>query len=408
MQSAFQEKCRVKINNDSDRFVGIRYENGEVYVNFPIGFELSDGEKEIKKDISLLLTVLKLLSNKKDSEYTTREKQDDKVEFPMHAYLEIIYDFFSRGYYHKREAKNIVGKIGKINWSRTIKLQKPYYQGTDVYYLDYAIRKYETKESELITLIHEYCVYESFNKMGWLFTNMMPSKPRIKYNNRLFVKNIYRQMVSTYNDKNRILFENMLAVVNYLGDNKAKSNFYYGTYRFEYVWEKMIDRVFGIANKCDYFPKSSWNINQETVYNSFLKPDTIMLWHNNVYVLDAKYYKYGITEDTSDLPESASINKQITYGEYIAKENKFKKMHGSSMCVYNAFLMPYNCWDSDKERGTKIKFVGTATGDWKNGEYNYEKVYGILIDVKSLMQIRETQESGAISKLAELIDNVSR
>ena len=48
---------------------------------------------------------------------------------------------------------------------------------------------------------------------------------------------------------------------------------------------------------------------------------------------DAKYYKYGVTGNTRDLPESTSINKQITYGIHGSNEKKFKKKHGDNMRV---------------------------------------------------------------------------
>lgn len=50
------------------------------------------------------------------------------------------------------------------------------------HYLNFVTRKNPVSENELITLIHEYCVYESFLKLGWLFTSSMPSKPRIRFN----------------------------------------------------------------------------------------------------------------------------------------------------------------------------------------------------------------------------------
>ena len=47
----------------------------------------------------------------------------------------------------------------------------------------------------------------------------------------------------------------MLAIIDFEGDKDSDKNYRYGTYRFEYIWEKMIDKVFGIENKADYFPK---------------------------------------------------------------------------------------------------------------------------------------------------------
>ena len=54
------------------------------------------------------------------------------------------------------------------------------------------------------------------------------------------------------------------------------------------------------------------------VTNAELEPDTTMLHDNKIYVIDAKFYKFGVSGNPGDSPESSSINKQITYGEYIA------------------------------------------------------------------------------------------
>ena len=139
-----------------------------------------------------------------------------------------------------------------------------------------------------------------------------------------------------------------------------------------------------------YFPKTSWWIDKTKHENASLEPDTIMISGTNVYILDAKYYKYGVTGNTRDLPESTSINKQITYGEYVATEKKFKKKHGDNMRVYNAFLM--------------LK-IGEAISNWKDNSEEYQKIQGILIDVKSLMSINVRQEMNEIEKLAKLIES---
>ena len=84
----------------------------------------------------------------------------------------------------------------------------------------------------------------------------------------------------------------------------VNSGFTYGTHRFEYVWENMIDFVFGENNKDYYFPHATWTLIEESKerQSSALEPDTIMLFENNAYILDAKYYKYGITKNANDLP----------------------------------------------------------------------------------------------------------
>ena len=164
----------------------------------------------------------------------------------------------------------------------------------------------------------------------------------------------------------------MLAIIDFEGDKDSDKNYRYGTYRFEYVWEKMIDKVFGIENKADYFPKTTWYVNDNRYDNASLEPDTIMLYGTDVYVLDAKYYKYGVTGKTWDLPESTSINKQITYGEYIANEDKFKKMHGENMRVYNAFLMPFDSLKTKYPDNADMLKVGEAVSNWKDNTEEYQ------------------------------------
>lgn len=400
---SIHEHCKVNANYEADTFVGIRCDNGEFSVNFPLGFDISDKDDELRKDILLLLNTIGATTARKESELEEQAKEYNQTAFPVQAYIAVIYDYYSRGYYIEREVNYVVSKRGKINWNRTIKTQKPYVQDGNIYYLDFVTKKNQINENELITLIHEYLVYESFAKIGWLFTKAMPKKPRLKYNEKLFRTVLRDKIAKTFNDKNRKLFMNMLAIVNYMGDSEAKKNYRYGTYRFEYVWEALIDKVFGIEGKKAYFPKATWHLEDGNYNNASLEPDTIMIWKNNVYVLDAKYYKYGATKRPGDLPESTSINKQITYGEYIAGEEKFKKIHGDDYIVYNAFLMPFNAAAHTWQGNDLIRRIGNATSNWKHGMAEYENIKGILVDVKDLMKNGMLQDYEKIEELADII-----
>lgn len=191
----------------------------------------------------------------------------------------------------------------------------------------------------------------------------------------------------------------MLAVILYKGDEKTEADYRYGTYRFEYVWEALIDKVYGINGKEEYFPKTYWSVDGIPHENACLEPDTIMIWDGNIYVLDAKYYKYGATKRISDLPESASINKQITYGEFIAEQEQFREKHGENYKVYNAFLMPYA-----QENGEGLKNIGIAYSDWKTNIKSYENIQGILVDVKHLMYSSWGQNVEEIEKLIQCIE----
>lgn len=397
------DRCRTNTNIDSDVFVGIRRKDDYYEVNFPLGYHCSEDEKGLRKDILSLINVLAKNTDKKESELYVGLNQDDPTGIPVQAYLYLIKDFFERGYYKERDTYRQIAKRGKIDWSRTIKTQKPLLQDNEAYYLDFVVKKNTINEDELITIVHKYCVYESFDKFGWLFTSFVPPEPKTGLTKKMMLSVVNDKLQNTFNDRNKQLFRNMIAVINAIKDD-AESEFRYGTYRFEYVWEKMIDRVFGISEKEEYFPKTTWNLEDGREHdNAFLEPDTIMLLNGKVYVLDAKYYKFGWSGAPGHLPKSTSINKQITYGEYIAEEHQFMK-DGNHPVVYNAFIMPYDSKGKRFPTGTPIHYIGFATSDWKGGDKKYENVLGILMDVKYLMGIDSRADESEIVKLAELIE----
>ena len=386
------DRCRTNTNIDNDVFVGIKHKDKY----------LSEDENGLRRDILSLINVLSKNTEKKESELRTGLKEKDPTGIPVQAYLFLIKDYFERGYYKELDTYRHVAKRGKIDWGRTIKTQKPLLQDDDAYYLDFVVKKNTLKEDELITLVHKHCVYESFEKFGWLFTSFLPEEPKSGLSRKMMASVVNNKLQNTFNDRNKRLFRNMLAVIEFMNED-AHSEFSYGTYRFEYVWEKLIDRVFGIPEKEEFFPKTSWNLRDgRSCDNAFLEPDSIMLVNGNVYVIDAKYYKYGWSGAPGHLPGSTSINKQITYGEYIAEE-KFKR-NSNHPTVYNAFIMPYDSRGKTFNTGTPIHYIGSATSDWKGGDKEYENVLGILMDVKYLIDLDGRMDRSEMQRLAKLIE----
>ena len=102
-------------------------------------------------------------------------------------------------------------------------------------------------------------------------------------------------------------------------------------------------------NKADFFPHSHWRIidGNISVENSALEPDTIMLKDGKVFILDAKYYKFGIISSAGFLPATSSVHKQITYGEYVATS-----MGVDGNDIYSAFIIPYDS-RADRKVGDK-------------------------------------------------------
>ena len=75
------------------------------------------------------------------------------------------------------------------------------------------------------------------------------------------------------------------------------------------------------------------------------------------------------------------------------------------MKVYNAFLMPFDSLKSKYLDNTNMLKVGEAVCNWKDNTEEYQKIQGVLLDVKTLMSINVRQEIKEIEKLAKLIEN---
>ena len=399
----FENVCSVS-DNERDDFVGLRFVNGQPRVVFPRGFSLSTGEKEIRRDILRLLTAISKFSGHREGDKVRNTIGDNTLRFPILSYQYVISDFLENGYYTEKEVRYIERPRGKINWKRTIQKEKPQYDGRNVVYLDFVVKTNLINNNNLITRIHEYCVHESFSRIGWLYlsNNLLPPKPRIAFSRHLFLSILQRELRNTFNDQKRLLFMSMINIVKSTaedGDNHSETAF--GVNRFEYVWEGMIDYVFGEDNKERYFPHATWTVirNGRTVLESSeLRPDTIVKVDNKIYILDAKYYKYGITGLSNHLPATDSIQKQITYGDYV-----HQKGFAETNNIFNAFLLPY-C----SQTNTHYEVAAIATADWKaysadTPKYNY--VLAILVDTTHLLRSYTKHNWNEISTLTSLIES---
>ena len=144
----------------------------------------------------------------------------------------------------------------------------------------------------------------------------------------------------SYNDVDRDLFIAMRHILAYKDSESENHHFFFGTDRFEYVWQSMIDAAFGSPNKDQFFPKATWLLDFGTASmrkRTSLQPDSIMIYGDKYYVLDAKCYRYGWTENPDHLPGGPDINKQITYGEFIERTRAIPNER-----LFNAFILPYN------------------------------------------------------------------
>jgi hypothetical protein len=406
--------CHVCKNDDGDRFVGIRADAGSVAVYFPLGYQLppvTENERELRRDIARLILVLAAFTEQKDKLLAVKQSSaPQSADFPVSAYMAVIADYMARSYYTETEWKYAAGDSGKIDWRRTMRRHQPMIQsnGSPVY-TKFEVRNFAPNDRTLITRVHEFCVYEAFQKLGWLFSSEILRRPQLKLegNKNMFIGVIRDKMGRTFIDNDKQLFQNMLDMLNYLDERSPQNRYCFGTDNFEYVWQRLIDKAFGVKNKRDFFPHAFWRYLPEhgssAQRRDALQPDTIMIadagGRERVFVLDAKYYRFGATGIASHLPEASSIHKQITYGEYVSTKTEYS----GEDAVFNAFIMPYNRNGNPLGLNGELECIGEARGDWKPNLSSYEAVQGIVVDTRYLMYHYAGNTAPQMKRMAETI-----
>ncbi len=396
-----KERCFTD-NELNDNFVGIRSINNDLQICFPLGFDISD-DKNIRADVKKLISIL-LEYNKTIvcENFLNNKNEIIRSNFLFTAYKNVIEYFLSHGYYAENKSYYENSAKGKINFSKTMKKNRPIIQNLNnknsFIYTRFQVKKEMINENELITAINKYCVHEAFSKFGFVFSSFVPLKFKLPADKNYCIYLLENRLNSTFNDDKKILFQSMKNILLQDDNTLNKTDFKFGTYHFYVVWERMIDRTFGIKNKEVYFPKTKWNLRRSDQNPDYLlQPDSIMLFGDKIYILDAKYYKYGISGVASDLPSSASIIKQIVYGEYAAKRETKKE-------IYNVFLMPFNRFNNPLKLSNIFENIGFANGEWRDNLKPYEKIQGILIDTKFLMQNYNKKSNDLLKLLAKNVE----
>ncbi|GAA8698254.1 hypothetical protein oki298_03540 [Helicobacter pylori] len=332
-----KEHC-FRDNELNDNFVGIRSINNDLQICFPLGFDIGD-DKNIRADIKKLISIL-LEYNKAIAceNFLNNKNEIIRSNFPLTAYKNVIEYFLSHGYYAENKSYYENSAKGKINFSKTMKKNRPIIQNLNnknsFIYTRFQAKKEMINENELITAINKYCVHEAFSKFDFVFSSFMPLKFKLPADKNYCIYLLENRLNNTFNDGKKILFQSMKNILLQDDNILDKTDFKFGTYHFYVVWERMIDKAFSIKNKEDYFPKTKWNLrrsNQNPDY--LLQPDSIMLFGDKIYILDAKYYKYGISGVASDLPNSASIIKTDCLWRICGKIRNKKR---DLQCLFNA------------------------------------------------------------------------
>ncbi len=399
-----------KINpvTKSNDFVGIRIEDGEINIYVPQVFRK---ETNYKRDLLLFLKSISLAKTLEKEKLDKGSNNLDNV-WPINSYLWIIKDYLENGFYYNREKVYSNSYSGKIEWKKTMK-QIPIYSDGNIIY-DKLVTSKMAASNDLIAQIYKLCLKQSIEKIGWVYNYNLKVDVQQIVSTSEMVATVRKEINNTFDDIKRMRFNHMLKILKTTEGNKVVSNEYtYGIENYYYVFETMVDKLFdGIkeSEKKKYNPNGYWQLNnQKPGLASSLRPDTILKKDGATYILDAKMYQYGVTKDVRDLPETQSIQKQITYGDYAYHQLNENK-------VRNAFILPYNkklkCFVEDtntlKYNDGNLAYFGQAYTDWRNTEdqKDYEKVYAFGIDFNYLLKNYNKPDYVIIDSLCSKIEEL--
>lgn len=402
MNNNIKDICYIEALDKPIGNIGINITNGKVEIILPRCYDLSLDDNHIMEDIFTLINTLNTYKYRVDS---TAYLEDEKSlldglgeNLPVNNILWLLNDYIQHGIFKETTFNYKKSKFGKIDWSKTIKSMPVYYSNNNFIYLDFIIKNKLYDENHLLTIIHQYCVCECIDIFGWLYKDINSlEKPFLNVSIGECLNFLQLERFKTNNDYKKHLITNLIQFIegsgNSFSDNKFKS---FSISAFNTVWEDMLRVIFGNEDESKYYSRGQWHLHSNNKpYNCKpLKPDIILREQNNLYVIDAKYFKYGLTFLEKDLPGSSDISKQFNYSSYIANKNSIDE----SM-IQDIFLIPYNSNSKDL-----FKYIGYATIDSHPGR----KIHSLLVDIKTIMKLYtnkgnyDTCKTELINKLNEI------
>ena len=315
-------------------------------------------------------------------QYTKREKlEEEELETfgaidsttsynMLSTIIFILNDYIENGVYTNEKSVYELNGNSEINWQKTIDDVMPILSNGNVLYLDYYTDTYITDDENYFMQLHKYIINECTKKLDsyglieyFGFSRFefdvdentlgSPNYITTRLNNELFIQFVSRK---------QILLKAMISLINNVIIN-SDNNFvsFYGTRSFNLVWEKTCGYV--LNNKYSLLRKlisnPIWTLEGVIEYKApTLKPDILCVTHNTFAILDAKYYKLEIKNDTIvGHPGVEDVTKQYLY--QLTFEAFIRKFNFSN--VKNVFLLPTEKNSLSQIGTVRIDFLRSLT-----------------------------------------------
>lgn len=398
-------------NKIDDSFVGIKIRNNRIDFYYPetYNFDESSIEKS-RDDVLAILQTIAIAKTHSNSKIKIESSFSNNEAIPLLSYLWIIRDYLINGFYVNREKVIKKNQKGKVDWKRTL-CGQPIISNGNVVYSDIIV-SVKNDLDNIIVQIHKRCVKKSIDILGWLFgiksSNFIETTPFYKELKNVYIETLRKELSQTFDDEKKERLKHMLAIIEGLSDDQNSNELVYGVDSYAYIFEKMINSIFGNRDASKFNPSADWYLKSKE-YSPFassdLRPDTILIQGNIAYVLDSKFYRFGYTADNKDLPETTSIQKQITYGDFI----KNNKMGDEIQKIRNAFILPYNKYNNRLDLSGTLEYIGYSKTDYRKGTEDYEIIHAFLIDLKYVIETWNKRNHGNdVANLVKQIEEIQQ
>ncbi len=397
-------------NKIDDSFIGIKIKNNKIDFYYPESYNFDDSSLETaRNDVISILQTISIAKTNSNSNIKIESTFSNNKAIPLLSYLWMIRDYLQNGLYINKEKIFKKNQRGKVDWKRTLNEQPIISKGNIIY--SNIVVSVKSELDNIVVQIHKYCIKRSFDIFGWLFgingSSFIEIPPFHVELKPLYIDALRKELSSTFDDEKKIMLGHMLSIIEGLSDDQNANEIVYGVDSYAYIFERMINSIFGNRDATKFNPSADWYLtidNYKAFASSDLRPDTILIRDNIAYVLDSKFYRFGYTFDKKDLPETTSIQKQITYGDFI----KTNKMGDEIQKVRNAFILPYNKNSKYNKYGfkKKIEYIGYSKTDYRKGLEDHEIIHAFLIDLKYVVET--WNKHNHFNDINELINQIEK
>ena len=209
--------CSVELDKKSNLIssIGINIIDNNMKVIFPRGYDLGNNERDLRKDILLLIKVLDKYRNRKEGKIFNNDKDrlgsGEGSKFPIKIALWLLSDYENNGIYNEYIHNYKIDKKGNINWARTIKTQIPYVSNNNFVYTDFVVMQKNTDINNKVILIHKAVIESCINNMGWLYPHINIDRGNKLPFSKTICINILKKELSVSNlDSKKQLLKNMI------------------------------------------------------------------------------------------------------------------------------------------------------------------------------------------------------